>query len=171
MHGEKEHRMVSTSEHLGEDNKIEIKYESGGTFLNSASWLPQGMSDSIFLASISDFSNRSRLSSLWPLLFGTSCCFIEFASLIGSRFDFDRGVEILEVKSEEWLSTAVAPYAYGFNYLRSQCAYDAMPGGSLASVYHLTQMRDQSDQPEEICAKVFVKNKSSNTFVYFWEKC
>nr|YP_009920271.1 NADH-plastoquinone oxidoreductase subunit K [Adiantum nelumboides]QMQ99235.1 NADH-plastoquinone oxidoreductase subunit K [Adiantum nelumboides]QOH99630.1 NADH-plastoquinone oxidoreductase subunit K [Adiantum reniforme var. sinense] len=82
--------MVSTSEHLGEDNKIEIKYESGGTFLNSASWLPQGMSDSIFLASISDFSNRSRLSSLWPLLFGTSCCFIEFASLIGSRFDFDR---------------------------------------------------------------------------------
>nr|QFQ34034.1 NADH-plastoquinone oxidoreductase subunit K [Lonicera ferdinandi] len=32
----------------------------------------------------------SRLSSLWPLLYGTSCCFIEFASLIGSRFDFDR---------------------------------------------------------------------------------
>ncbi|CAI9290646.1 unnamed protein product [Lactuca saligna] len=31
-----------------------------------------------------------RLSSLWPLLYGTSCCFIEFASLIGSRFDFDR---------------------------------------------------------------------------------
>ncbi|KAG6540218.1 hypothetical protein Mapa_018510 [Marchantia paleacea] len=30
------------------------------------------------------------LSSLWPLLYGTSCCFIEFASLIGSRFDFDR---------------------------------------------------------------------------------
>ncbi|KAL2898535.1 NAD(P)H-quinone oxidoreductase subunit K chloroplastic [Bienertia sinuspersici] len=29
-------------------------------------------------------------SSLWPLLYGTSCCFIEFASLIGSRFDFDR---------------------------------------------------------------------------------
>ena len=27
---------------------------------------------------------------MWPLLYGTSCCFIEFASLIGSRFDFDR---------------------------------------------------------------------------------
>ncbi|KAI3843245.1 hypothetical protein MKX03_030742, partial [Papaver bracteatum] len=26
---------------------------------------------------------------LWLLLYGTSCCFIEFASLIGSRFDFD----------------------------------------------------------------------------------
>nr|AYW15422.1 NADH dehydrogenase subunit K [Jamesonia brasiliensis] len=49
-----------------------------------------GLSDSIFLASIGDFFNWSRLSSLWPLLYGTSCCFIEFASLIGSRFDFDR---------------------------------------------------------------------------------
>nr|YP_009549276.1 NADH dehydrogenase subunit K [Vittaria graminifolia]AYW16425.1 NADH dehydrogenase subunit K [Vittaria graminifolia] len=48
------------------------------------------MPDSILLASISDFSNWYRLSSLWPLLYGTSCCFIEFASLIGSRFDFDR---------------------------------------------------------------------------------
>ena len=27
---------------------------------------------------------------MWPLLYGTSCCFIEFAALIGSRFDFDR---------------------------------------------------------------------------------
>nr|YP_009549102.1 NADH-plastoquinone oxidoreductase subunit J [Haplopteris elongata]AYW16164.1 NADH-plastoquinone oxidoreductase subunit J [Haplopteris elongata] len=67
-----------------------------------------------------------------------------------------KGVEILEVKSSEWLSIAVALYAYGFNYLRSQCAYDATPGGSLVSVYHLTQIRDQSDQPEEICIKVFV---------------
>ena len=33
---------------------------------------------------------RQRLSSLWPLLYGTACCFIEFAALIGSRFDFDR---------------------------------------------------------------------------------
>nr|AXZ97086.1 NADH dehydrogenase subunit K [Callistopteris apiifolia] len=48
------------------------------------------ISNSIFLTSLADFSNWSRLSSLWPLLYGTSCCFIEFASLIGSRFDFDR---------------------------------------------------------------------------------
>ena len=27
---------------------------------------------------------------MWPLLYGTACCFIEFAALIGSRFDFDR---------------------------------------------------------------------------------
>jgi len=45
---------------------------------------------SVISTTSNDFSNWSRLSSLWPLLYGTSCCFIEFASLIGSRFDFDR---------------------------------------------------------------------------------
>ncbi|KAL5581353.1 hypothetical protein UlMin_013795 [Ulmus minor] len=37
-----------------------------------------------------DIVDEKNESSLWPLLYGTSCCFIEFASLIGSRFDFDR---------------------------------------------------------------------------------
>nr|YP_010282614.1 NADH-plastoquinone oxidoreductase subunit K [Elatostema stewardii]QST15780.1 NADH-plastoquinone oxidoreductase subunit K [Elatostema qinzhouense]UHM25364.1 NADH-plastoquinone oxidoreductase subunit K [Elatostema stewardii] len=46
--------------------------------------------NSIISTTSSDLSNWSRLSSLWPLLYGTSCCFIEFASLISSRFDFDR---------------------------------------------------------------------------------
>nr|YP_010047732.1 NADH-plastoquinone oxidoreductase subunit K [Pilea thymifolia]QPK42344.1 NADH-plastoquinone oxidoreductase subunit K [Pilea thymifolia] len=46
--------------------------------------------NSVISTTSSDISNWSRLSSLWPLLYGTSCCFIEFASLIGSRFDFDR---------------------------------------------------------------------------------
>lgn len=46
--------------------------------------------DSVISTTLNDLSNWSRLSSLWPLLYGTSCCFIEFASLIGSRFDFDR---------------------------------------------------------------------------------
>ncbi|KAL4190783.1 hypothetical protein AMTRI_Chr07g26420 [Amborella trichopoda] len=46
--------------------------------------------NSIISITPNDLSNWSRLSSLWPLLYGTSCCFIEFASLIGLRFDFDR---------------------------------------------------------------------------------
>nr|BDZ75766.1 NADH dehydrogenase subunit K [Fissidens protonematicola] len=50
----------------------------------------QKNSNSVILTTFNDFSNWARLSSLWPLLYGTSCCFIEFASLIGSRFDFDR---------------------------------------------------------------------------------
>nr|YP_010475019.1 NADH dehydrogenase subunit K [Corydalis caudata]UVH69306.1 NADH dehydrogenase subunit K [Corydalis caudata] len=46
--------------------------------------------NAIISTTSNELSNWSRLSSLWPLLYGTSCCFIEFASLIGSRFDFDR---------------------------------------------------------------------------------
>nr|YP_010294514.1 NADH-plastoquinone oxidoreductase subunit K [Xyris indica]ULQ68335.1 NADH-plastoquinone oxidoreductase subunit K [Xyris indica]ULQ68415.1 NADH-plastoquinone oxidoreductase subunit K [Xyris indica]ULQ68652.1 NADH-plastoquinone oxidoreductase subunit K [Xyris indica] len=52
--------------------------------------LDQTTPNSVITITSNDLSNWSRLSSLWPLLYGTSCCFIEFASLIGSRFDFDR---------------------------------------------------------------------------------
>ncbi|KAG6540670.1 hypothetical protein Mapa_018002 [Marchantia paleacea] len=55
-----------------------------------SSVLNKTLTNSIILTTFNDFSNWARLSSLWPLLYGTSCCFIEFASLIGSRFDFDR---------------------------------------------------------------------------------
>nr|YP_009425638.1 NADH-plastoquinone oxidoreductase subunit J [Christella appendiculata]YP_010312799.1 NADH-plastoquinone oxidoreductase subunit J [Christella dentata]YP_010627304.1 NADH-plastoquinone oxidoreductase subunit J [Christella acuminata]YP_010627373.1 NADH-plastoquinone oxidoreductase subunit J [Christella latipinna]YP_010627442.1 NADH-plastoquinone oxidoreductase subunit J [Christella parasitica]YP_010627511.1 NADH-plastoquinone oxidoreductase subunit J [Cyclosorus aridus]ASU94339.1 NADH-plastoq len=79
-----------------------------------------------------------------------------------------RGVETLQVKSEEWLSVAVALYAYGFNYLRSQCAYDSAPGGSLVSVYHLTQMRDQPDQPEEVCTKISVPRENPRIPSVYW---
>jgi NAD(P)H-quinone oxidoreductase subunit K len=48
------------------------------------------LSENVILTTVDDLYNWSRLSSLWPMLFGTACCFIEFAALIGSRFDFDR---------------------------------------------------------------------------------
>jgi NAD(P)H-quinone oxidoreductase subunit K len=50
----------------------------------------QELSENVILTTVDDLHNWARLSSLWPLLYGTACCFIEFAALIGSRFDFDR---------------------------------------------------------------------------------
>ncbi|NJL40896.1 MAG: NADH-quinone oxidoreductase subunit NuoB [Leptolyngbyaceae cyanobacterium SM1_4_3] len=50
----------------------------------------QDLSENVILTTLDDLHNWARLSSLWPLLYGTACCFIEFAALIGSRFDFDR---------------------------------------------------------------------------------
>ena len=50
----------------------------------------QELANNLILTTLNDLYNWARLSSLWPLLYGTSCCFIEFACLIGSRFDFDR---------------------------------------------------------------------------------
>ena len=65
--------------------------------LRAASCAPVGaptvtsdLSENVILTSLDDLHNWARLSSLWPLLYGTACCFIEFAALIGSRFDFDR---------------------------------------------------------------------------------
>ena len=48
------------------------------------------LSENVILTTVDDLYNWARLSSLWPMLYGTACCFIEFAALIGSRFDFDR---------------------------------------------------------------------------------
>lgn len=52
--------------------------------------VPQELAENIILTSLNDVYDWVRLSSLWPLLYGTACCFIEFAAMIGSRFDFDR---------------------------------------------------------------------------------
>jgi len=49
-----------------------------------------GAHDAVLVTTVDAITNWVRLSSLWPLLYGTSCCFIEFAALIGARFDFDR---------------------------------------------------------------------------------
>lgn len=54
------------------------------------SQVTQDLSENVIMTTVDDLHNWARLSSLWPLLYGTACCFIEFAALIGSRFDFDR---------------------------------------------------------------------------------
>ncbi|KAK3019580.1 LOW QUALITY PROTEIN: hypothetical protein RJ639_003647, partial [Escallonia herrerae] len=57
--------------------------------------------------------------------------------LIHRSLGFDyQGIETLLIKPEDWHSTiAVILYVYGYNYLRSQCAYDVAPGGACVSSY------------------------------------
>lgn len=52
--------------------------------------ITQDLSENVILTTVDDLYNWARLSSLWPMMYGTACCFIEFAAMIGSRFDFDR---------------------------------------------------------------------------------
>ncbi|CAN6472619.1 unnamed protein product [Victoria cruziana] len=251
--------------------------------------------NSIISTTLNDLSNWSRHSSLWSLLYSTSCYFIEFASLIGTQFDFDRyrlvprssprqadliliagivtmkiapslvrlyeqmpepkyviamgactitggmfsidsystirgvdklipidvylpgcppkpeaiidsltklrkkvsreiyedrtgsqqenryfttnhkfhlgcstRVETLQIKPEDWYSIAIISYIYGYNYLRSQCAYDVALGGLLASVYHLTRIQYGVDQPKEVCIKVFIPRSNPRILSIFW---
>nr|WRM53828.1 NADH-plastoquinone oxidoreductase subunit K [Echinodorus grisebachii] len=81
--------MVLVSEYSDKKKREKKKIE---TVINLIEFplVNQTIPHSVISTTLNDLSNWSRLSSLWPLLYGTSCCFIEFASLIGSRFDFDR---------------------------------------------------------------------------------
>ncbi|KAJ0801774.1 putative NADH dehydrogenase (quinone) [Helianthus annuus] len=79
-----------------------------------------------------------------------------------------QGIETLQIKPGDWHSIAVILYVYGYNYLRSQCAYDVAPGGLLASVYHLTRIEYGVDQPEEVCIKVFAPRKDPRIPSVFW---
>ena len=76
--------MVMTSKTFEQQQKDKI--------LNpiARSQVTQDLSENVILTTVDDLYNWAKLSSLWPLLYGTACCFIEFAALIGSRFDFDR---------------------------------------------------------------------------------
>ncbi|KAH0440297.1 hypothetical protein IEQ34_023854 [Dendrobium chrysotoxum] len=79
--------------------------------------------------------------------------------LINRSLGFDcRGIETLQRKTEDWDSIAVISYVYGYNYLRSQCAYDVAPGGFLASVYH----------QNTVCIKVFAPRSNPQTPSVFW---
>ncbi|KAM7460574.1 hypothetical protein LguiB_036052 [Lonicera macranthoides] len=89
--------------------------------------------------------------------------------LIHRSLGFDyQGTETLQIKPEDWHSIAVILYVYGYNYLRSQCAYDVAPGGLLASVYHLTRIEYGVDQPEEVCIKVFAPRRNPRIPSVFW---
>ncbi|MFW6358742.1 MAG: NADH-quinone oxidoreductase subunit NuoB, partial [Chroococcales cyanobacterium] len=73
-------------------NQGTLQEQQKEKILNAATrtGVTQDLSENVILTTVDDLYNWSRLSSLWPMMYGTACCFIEFAALIGSRFDFDR---------------------------------------------------------------------------------
>jgi len=44
----------------------------------------------IIITKFEDLINWARLSSMWPMAFGTACCAIEFMSTQGTPYDLDR---------------------------------------------------------------------------------
>ncbi len=78
------------------------------------------------------------------------------------------GVELIKVEPEFLIPIATALYAYGFNYLQCQGAYDLGPGKELVSFYHLIKVSDDADRPEEVRLKVFLPRDNPRVPSVYW---
>ncbi|MGF1478104.1 MAG: NAD(P)H-quinone oxidoreductase subunit J [Cyanophyceae cyanobacterium] len=79
-----------------------------------------------------------------------------------------RQVEMIKVEPEYLIPIATALYAYGFNYLQCQGAFDLGPGKELVSFYHLTKVSDDADRPQEVRLKVFLPRDHPKVPSVYW---
>ena len=78
------------------------------------------------------------------------------------------GIELVKVSPDFLIPLSTALYAYGFNYLQCQGAYDLGPGKELVSFYHLVKVTDNCDKPEEVRLKVFVPRDNPHIPSVYW---
>ena len=77
-------------------------------------------------------------------------------------------IELIKVEPEFLLPIATALYAYGFNCLQCQGAYDLGPGKELVSFYHLIKIADDVTEPEEVRLKVFLPRDNPQVPSVYW---
>ncbi len=77
-------------------------------------------------------------------------------------------VELIKVEPQVLLPIASALYAYGFNYLQCQGAYDEGPGQELVSFYHLVKVQDNVTAPEEVRVKVYLPRSNPRVPSVYW---
>jgi NAD(P)H-quinone oxidoreductase subunit J len=77
-------------------------------------------------------------------------------------------VELIKVEPDFLIPLATALYAYGFNCLQCQGAYDLGPGKALVSFYHLIKVEDDVTSPEEVRLKVFLPRENPVVPSVYW---
>jgi NAD(P)H-quinone oxidoreductase subunit J len=78
------------------------------------------------------------------------------------------GIELIKVEPEYLIPIATALYAYGFNYLQCQGAYDLGAGKELVSFYHLIKVADNVTNPEEVRIKVYLPREDPRIPSLYW---
>jgi len=78
------------------------------------------------------------------------------------------GIEMIQVEPDLLIPLATALYAYGFNYLQCQGAYDEGPGKPLVSFYHLIKVSDNADRPAEMRLKVSLPRENPTLPSVYW---
>jgi NAD(P)H-quinone oxidoreductase subunit J len=78
------------------------------------------------------------------------------------------GIELIKVEPEYLIPISTALYAYGFNYLQCQGAYDLGAGKELVSFYHLIKVADNVTTPEEVRVKVYLDREDPRIPSLYW---
>mgnify|MGYP000923016297 FL=1 len=64
--------------------------------VNSVQSVEEAARQSVVLGTVQDFVAWGQKNSIWPFAFGLSCCFVEMATSLTSRFDVARfGSEVI----------------------------------------------------------------------------
>lgn len=157
--------------HISSANSVELFNSKTRQTVTSLFYLnkPRQIINKRDVFCLSTFSTSALTNNNVSSLGGQISLWLANRKLENRSLGYDyQGVEVLQVRPNNLSAIALALYAYGFNYLRCQCAYDVSPGGSLASVCYLTRMVDYADQPKEVCIKVLVSRDDPKVPSLFW---